>query len=107
MKDIFCIACKIEHGAFTNERVFEIELSDKIKTYEEGSTGKLIGTAHADHLRDQNKGRLGEDEPGYGNSIDGFVLCRKLRESTKGWVIVEVPSADVIHISEDSLVEAD
>lgn len=107
MTDIFCIACKIEHGAFTNERVFEIELSDKIMTYEEGSVGKLIGTAHTDHLRDQNRDGLREDEPGYGNSIDGFVLCRKLRELTEGWVIVEVPSADVIHVSEDSLIAAD
>ena len=107
MTDLFCIACTIEHGAFTEERVFEIQLSDKIKASEGGDTGKLVGTAHTDHLRDQDRNRLQEDQPGYGNSIKGFVLCRKLRELAGGWVIVEVPSADVIHVSEDSLMAAD
>lgn len=104
MTDLFCIACTIEHGAFTKERVFEIKLSDKIKTYKGTQTGKLVGTAHTDHLRDQDAAPLGEDQPGYGHTIEGFVLCKKLRDLGKGWAIVEVPSADVIHVSEESLI---
>lgn len=107
MVDLYYIACTIEHGAFTNERVFEIELSSKIKAYDGDESGKLVGTAHTDHLRDQDKAPLGEDQPGFGRTISGFVLCRKLKELGGGWVIVEVPSADVIHVSEDSLIAPD
>ena len=107
MGDQFYIACMIEHGAFTKERVFEIQLSDKIRAYDGTGAGRLVGTAHTDHLCDQNKNRLAEDQPGFGNSIKGFVRCRKLRELDEGWVIVEVPSADVIHVSEDALVAPD
>ncbi len=105
MADYYYIACTIEHGAFTNERVFEIALSDKIKTHNgEDDSGKLVGTAHTDHLRDADENPLQEDQPGYGNTIEGFVLCHKLKELSNGWAIVEVPSADVIHVSGDSLV---
>lgn len=107
MADRYYIACTIEHGAFTNERVFEIALSDKIRTYEGEQSGRLVGTAHTEHLLDQGKKPLDEDQPGYGSTIEGFVLCRKLRELSAGWVIVEVPSADVIHVSQDSLVPND
>ena len=107
MGDLYYIACTIEHGAFTKERVFDIQLSEKIRTYDGTIGGKLVGTAHTDHLRDRYKQRLQEDEPGFGNSVEGFVLCRKLRELDEGWVIVEVPSADVIHVSEDALVAPD
>jgi len=104
MADLYYIACTIEHGGFTNERVFEIELSDKIKMFDGEHAGKLVGTAHTDHLRDRDRAPLHEDQPGYGNTIEGFVLCRKLRDLSGGWAIVEVPSADVIHVSEDSLI---
>ncbi len=107
MADRYYIACTIEHGAFTNERVFEIELGDKIKTYAGEAAGRLVGTAHTDHLRDEKKAPLHEDEPGYGTTIEGYVLCRKLKELPGGWVIVEVPSADVIHVSEDFLIPTD
>ena len=104
MGDLYCIACTIEHGAFARERVFGIQLSEKIRTHDGTTVGNLVGTAHPDHLRDRHKQRLQEDEPGAGNSVEGFVLCRKLREMDEGWVIVEVPSADALYVSEDALV---
>lgn len=104
MADLYYIACSIERGAFSSERVFEIQLSQRIKTYEGETSGKLVGTAHADHLRDSSRQALAEDQPEYAETIDGFVLCRKLKELGSGWIIAEVPSADVIHVAEDSLV---
>jgi hypothetical protein len=106
MRQFYYIACQIERGAFTNERTFEIELSDNI-TCQGEHEGKLVGTAHASHLRTSERQRLGEDEPSYGEAIEGFVRCRIIRELPNEWVLVEVPSADVIHVSKDSLVSAD
>ena len=106
MAHFYYMACQIERGAFTNERTFEIELSDRI-TFQGESEGKLIGTAQASHLRTSIKQRLEEDEPPYGETIDGFVRCRVIRELSDQRVLVEVPSADVIHVSKESLVSAD
>jgi hypothetical protein len=105
MPNFYYIACQIERGAFTNERTFEIELSDNI-THQGERNGIMVGTAHASHLRTSQRQGLGEDEPSYGQTIDGFVQCRIIRELPSGWVLVEVPSADVIHVSKDSLVSA-
>jgi hypothetical protein len=100
------IECQIERGAFTHERTFEIQLSPEI-TYQGEAEGKLVGTAHLDHLRDSNKKSLDEDEPSFGEPIPGFVQCRVIRDLGEGWVLAEVPSADVIHVSEASLVSSD
>ncbi len=107
MADLYYIACTIECGAFSSERVFEIALSERIKTYEGETSGKLVGTAHADHLRDNDRQPLAEGQPGYGEKLDGFVLCQKLKDLGRGWAIAEVPSADVIHVAQDSLISID
>ncbi|MGD0899407.1 MAG: hypothetical protein ABR915_16340 [Thermoguttaceae bacterium] len=106
MREYYCIGCKIERGAFTNERTFTLELSPRL-TYEGGNEGRLVGTAHFEYLRDENKKPLSPDDPPYGITIEGFVLCRTIRELKDGWIVVEVPSADIIHISMDDLVPAD
>ena len=43
--------------------------------------------------------------PGYAERLSGFVKCRKVSEIDGETVLVEVPSADVIHVSADSLQE--
>jgi hypothetical protein len=98
------ISCEIDRGAFANERSFEIKLSDKIKLSTGASQGILVGTAHRMHLLDGGKHPLGEDEPGYGDKISGFVQCEKIRDLENGCVLVEVPSADLIHVPKDELV---
>ncbi len=98
------ISCRIERGAFTNERSFEISLSDKVKGSSGENEGILVGTAHRMHLLDTNKKALGEDEPNYGNPVDGFVRCEIIRALPDGWVLVEVPSADLIHVPESELI---
>ncbi len=104
MASSYYIGCTIERGAFAKELVFEIELSESIKCEGEDG-GKLVGTAHPDHLRDVNQVPLEEDHPLYGDPVKGYVVCRKLKDLPDGMVIVEVPSADVIHVSQDSLIE--
>ena len=106
MTDFFLIKCKIERGAFEAERMFEIELSDNV-VFGGESTGILVGTAHSDHLRDGERKPLDEDTPGYGEAIDGYVCCRKIRDLSDDWALVEVPSADVIHVAVNSLIPAD
>jgi len=100
---LYAIECTIERGAFSNERTFRIPLSDEVTTFDGRREGQLVGTAHRDHLLDEKKKRLGEDRPQYGSPIRGYVLCRKIRCLPDSRVVAEVPSADVIHVSEDSL----
>jgi hypothetical protein len=102
----YYIECDIEGGAFQSERTFEVALSKKI-TYRGEDSGKLVGTAHVDYLRDSDKHLLEEGDPPFGEPRRGYVLCRAIRRLPDGWMLVEVPSADVIHVSEDSLVEAE
>lgn len=98
MNDYFLIACTIERGGFSSERTFEIDLSEG---------GKLAGIANVGHVLDQNKSSLDEDTPAYGETIDGFVKCRKFRPNGPGEALIEVPSADVIHVSDRELTAID
>ena len=66
---IYAIECSIERGAFTNERTFQIPLSDEITTFDGRRQGQLVGTAHKDHLLDENKQPLDEDSPAYGTTM--------------------------------------
>jgi hypothetical protein len=90
------VPCTIERGAFSNERVFKISLSS--------AEGVLFGTANVRYLRDGEGQPLGDD-PTYGEMM-GFVQCHII-SSGEGTVTVEVPSTDIIHISETELVEFD
>lgn len=101
----FLIPCKIERGAFERERVFKIMLSDQTR-YKAKKDGMLVGTSDVSHLRDESKAALQIDAPPYGSEIDGFVQCRKIRDLPENWLLVEVPSADLIHVAADELVPA-
>jgi hypothetical protein len=91
---VFFIPCEIERGGFTSERTFEISVDN----------GKLIGTANVEYLRTEGRKPLGEDTPGYGEKIRGFVACRKVREENDG-VLAEVPSSDMIHVLTKDLLD--
>ncbi len=90
------VPCKIERGAFSNERVFKISIRGE---------GELFGTANVRYLRDEDRQLLG-DSPSFGE-ISGFVQCHIITQSNDGTVTVEVPSTDVILMPEDALVEFD
>lgn len=102
----FYIACQIELGAFTNERTFEIELSENIN-FQGETTGKLVGTAHVSHLQTSEQQPFNEGEPPYNEKVGGFVQCKTIRQLSPELFQVEVPSADIIHVSKDALISAD
>ena len=93
MRDTFFMRCKIGHGGFSSERRFEIELP---------GGENLVGTAYVEYLVDSDKKPLPEDEPAYGKEIDGFVKCRKIRVDGDR-ILVEVPSADILRVTENEL----
>jgi len=90
------IACKIRRGGFQSERAFEI-------TSAEGE--QKIGTAYIEHLLSSTKEQLGNDEPPKGQTIDGFVKCRMLRQLSSDHFLVQVPSGDVVIISDHQIEE--
>jgi hypothetical protein len=96
MSKFFLIRCTIERGGFSSERTFQIKTDE----------GQLIGTADVEHLRDQYKHKLSDDEPPLGTSIDGFVKCRLIRMIDKNSALVDLPSTDVAHVPADELLEA-
>lgn len=89
------IPCRIVQGGFSSERTFEIDTDDG---------GRIVGTAYIAYLRDSDRRKLAEDYPGFGATIEGYVRCRIL-ESSGEQSLVEVPSADTIHIPASELVE--
>lgn len=93
MPDIF-LPCKIERGGFSSERTFVIDLAD-------GS--KLIGTADTEYLRDDKKNSIGGDQPPHGEQKKGLVQCRRVSDED-GHLVVEVPSADLIRVTQGDLV---
>jgi hypothetical protein len=90
MRDsIHLIACMIERGGFTSERIFRLRLANG---------DELAGSAFVDHVLDENRRPLDNETSEYGQPMPGFVKCRMIREQDGG-VLVEVPSADVIPVS--------
>ena len=96
MPDYYLIRCTIERGGFTSERTFEILLADG---------GKLVGISNVGHLYDENGKLLSDEEPPFGETITGFVKCRKIRDRVGNTALVEVPSADLINVPEEELLE--
>jgi hypothetical protein len=88
------IPCQIERGGFSSERTFTIKLADG---------NALVGTAHVDHLRSEDREPLDDGQPPFGTVLEGFVQCREI-ENRGDIVIVEVPSADVIQVPREELV---
>lgn len=97
MPESLFVPCKIERGGFSSERVFEIKVSH------EGDS--LTGTANLRYLLDEHRRPLSPDSPAPGTTIDGFVQCLLIEQSVDGTVTIEVPSTDMLNVSEDELVK--
>ena len=89
------VPCTIERSAFSTERTFRVELHDN---------GSLVGTANVLYLRDASQQPLDRDTPALGETLDGFVQCRVVGVPGDGTILIELPSAEVIHIPADDLV---
>lgn len=88
------VACKIENSGFSSERRFEVGLADG---------GKVVGTAYIEYLRDANKRELGENVPPYGETMNGVVQCRVIRQEEEG-ALVEFPGTDLFHVPREALL---
>jgi hypothetical protein len=90
------IACKITRGGFSSERVFEIDVSGRA----------VVGMAHVDFVRKDDGSPIG-DEPPPGATIEGYVQCRVIKRTGDDVVLVELPSGELVPVSEGSLTPAD
>jgi hypothetical protein len=94
----FLVPCTIKPGGFSSERTFEVK---------NGREGHLIGVASAEHLLDEFRKPLADDVPGYGQEMPGFVKCMLIRsDEEQGVALVELPSDDVVRVSETTLLKA-
>ena len=85
--------CKIENSGFSSERRFEMSLPDG---------GKIVGAAYIDYLRTTDNKPIGEDWPAYGQTEDGFVQCRVVKqEGSTAWV--EFPGTEIFHVPREAL----
>lgn len=91
----FFISCQIERGGFDTERSFEINTPDG---------GRLVGSASVRHFLNSNHKQLGDDIPPFGEVINGFVKCQVIRFLDATQALVELPSADVVHVSQEDLL---
>jgi len=94
----YFVPCTIKPGGFSSERTFEVK---------NGCEGQLIGIASVEYLLDESRKPLADDVPGYGQEINGFVKCLLIKsDKERGVAMVELPSDDVVRVSETSLVNA-
>jgi hypothetical protein len=89
MPEYFLVQCRVQRGAFSQERIFEVDLEDG---------GMLVGAANLAHLRDATGQALGDTVPDYDDEIDGFVECRKIENVGTDKAIVEFASSDVCQV---------
>lgn len=93
--DLHYVKCTIEHGGFPSERTFEIELY---------GGEKAVGTADAQYLRTSDGKPVDDDTPGFGECLEGYVVCRVVRvDDRNGRITVDVPSFDLIAVPEDTV----
>ena len=90
----FWVPCTIENSGFSSERRFEVELP--------ANGGRIVGAAYIEHFMDENKKRLAEGHPPYGQTIDGFVRCRVIRRQGDS-MLIEFPGTEVFHVPQEAL----
>ncbi|HEX3659652.1 MAG TPA: hypothetical protein VHV55_27945 [Pirellulales bacterium] len=89
----YWIQCTIENTGFSRERQFEVSLPQ---------SGRVVGTAFIEYLRNAESKPIQDDEPPYGTSTSGFVQCRLIKKSGDSY-LVEFPSSDVFHVPPEAL----
>jgi hypothetical protein len=87
---LIALPCRITRGAFSNERVFEIDLPDTSEPY--------VGAASRQYCWDQEGRALGESDPEEGAIVDGQVAARLLEKRGEK-VLVSIPDGEVIVVN--------
>jgi hypothetical protein len=87
--------CTISRGGFTDEQVFRVETA-------EGDT--YVGACSRRYCYTKDKRILKDEQPKRGESIEGLVLARLIREAEEG-MLVTVPDGAVLLVTEDRISE--
>jgi hypothetical protein len=90
------LSCKISRGGFTDERVFRVGMADG-ETY--------IGACSRRYCYTKDKHIIKDEQPKRGETIDGLVLARHIRDE-EGNLLVSVPDGAVLLVSESRVTEA-
>jgi hypothetical protein len=91
------LSCTISRGGFTDERVFRVEMANG-ETY--------IGACSRRYCYAKDKRIIKEEQPKRGETIDGLVMARHIRDEEEGALLVSVPDGAVLLVSEDRVREA-
>ena len=84
------VACSIEAGAFSGERVIRLNLAD--------SGQEFTGIVPSHYCRQSEDTKLGAHQPAHGSdSIDGFVEAFLISNGGER-ATVELPSGDVVRV---------
>ncbi len=86
--------CRISRGAFSGERVFEVNLQS-------GEMYTSVADRH--YCMDNNKKILPKDSPAESQSIDGYIQAYLL-PSQGDSAYISVPDGEVIPVSKDTLL---
>src|SRR5438309_10769305 len=84
------VACSIESGAFSGERVIRLKLDD--------SGQEFAGIVPRHYCRAEESIKLGPDLPEPGSKIDGFVEAFLVGNGGEQ-ATVELPSGDVVRVN--------
>jgi hypothetical protein len=90
------IKCRIMRGGFSGERIVTVHCAD-------GSDRKGLAPTH--YCWNLEKKPLGINEPNDGNSIEGFVAARQLKEIGNDGFVVEIPDGEMMVVTKSSIIQ--
>ncbi len=93
---LIALPCRISQGVVSDERVFEITLTDPRAPYASVAPVHYFWNAHGERLR--------PDEPTNDTEIEGKIAARLL-ERQNGVALVSIPDGCVIEVKAESLQE--
>jgi hypothetical protein len=92
---LIALPCRISKGAFSDERVFEIDLPDAPEPY--------VGAASRQYCWDQEGRPLSKDDPEEGVAIHGKIAARLLGNRGEK-ALVSIPDGEVIVVNANQVI---
>jgi hypothetical protein len=90
---LIALPCKISQGVVSDERAFEVALSDGVAH---------VGVAPVYYFWNQDDQRLGPNEPGDDQEIRGKIAARLL-DRRNGTALVSIPDGSVVQVPANSI----
>lgn len=91
---LIAVPCRISPGVVSDERAFEIALSDG---------NPHVGVAPAHYFWNDGKQPLAADEPAQDREIEGWIAARLL-ERQNGTTLVSIPDGSVAKVNSSVIV---